>query len=404
MAYAVPGYADHIMAVNTQTKAVDTAHLYVGSAGHDQVNWSGGALIGDVLYAIPWDHSAVLVANVVARSHFFISASFVCPGGACYSGGAVGGNGKIYAAPFDVSTALVIDPATDTAATLSLGAAGVGGDKYGSATTDNRGRVYFAPYAKPLVVVIDTLNDDAISLIPAPATGSFSNLALGSDGNMYSAPYNAHYFMVLDTTTQTISEVVHGLPNDIVWGATMAGADGRIYGVPFHGYTLLVYDPVTGTLNADGLVPASGCTLGGISPDGVIFCNPSSIHALLVIDTKNCFPDVETTTTASSEATTTSSTADPLELEGFVLAYEGAVPENTDSPLRFGTAFDTSVRLATYTNIPNADCASHCISDDACEGIFVWHLNGSEKRCLLLSSLGQPIATGTVSYSFVLNG
>merc|ERR1711988_1208206 len=105
-------------------------------------------------------------------------------------------------------------------------------------------------------------------------------------------------------------------------------------------------------------------------------------------------------TTASSEATTTSSTADPLELEGFVLAYEGAVPENTDSPLRFGTAFDTSARLATYTNIPNADCASHCISDDACEGIFVWHLNGNEKRCLLLSSLGQPIATGTVSYSF----
>ncbi len=95
--------------------------------------------------------NAILVIDPTADTAITIPSPI--SGTGTWSGGALGGDGRIYGIPRNSSEILVIDPDTDTATTFAAPAAGT--DKWSGAVAGIDGRIYATPISAGGMLVID---------------------------------------------------------------------------------------------------------------------------------------------------------------------------------------------------------------------------------------------------------
>jgi len=154
--------------------------------------------------------------------------------------------------------------------------------------------ICYIPRADKRILIIDTLTD-ALSYITITtiSTDDFAGCVYSPISNLvYGVPYNSYYVSTFNVITNvyTRTAITHGLGfGNFLWTKGVYGNNGKIYCFPANTTKILVIDTTTNTVSQPvGLNIGAGKVRSGVvSPyDNKIYCSPyQSDASMIVIDT-----------------------------------------------------------------------------------------------------------------------
>lgn len=171
--------------------------------------------------------------------------------------------------------------------------AGNGDNMYCGIAVGVDGLLYCAPWNAPTVLVIDP-KTRTLRQIKGAGYGhaKYSGIAAALDGKLYCSPCHAKSVLVIDPATSTVSFIEGTNPMEFKYWGIEADAKGLVYCAPHKADHVLIIDPVNQTLShidagIDGDSKYRGITKGD---DGLLYCAPCNASSVLVIDpqTKSC--------------------------------------------------------------------------------------------------------------------
>ena len=83
----------------------------------------------------------------------------------------------------------------------------------------------------------------------------------------------------------------------------------------------------------------------------------------------------------------------------YILIYEGNTPNNTGTPTKFSTAFNTNYQLFNENTLEI--CKASCNRNNLCKGLFYQITTNNNHKCFGLSNLGYSSGTSSNSYSYI---
>lgn len=225
---------------------------------------AGGVRSGSNGYFIPYFAARTTIAKITVSGSgaAFSEIGTVSSTDRKYIGGAKVGN-VIYAAPFDSTTILKIDTLTDTVTEFGS-IAGTG--KYWGAVASGT-NIYCIPHDASSVLKIDTLTDTVSTFGSLGSTaGKWAGGVLASNGNIYCVPYNSTSILKINPTTDTVS-TFGSFSGSAKWAeCTLHPTVSRIYCAPYNASTVLVINPSADTTSTiSGFTSGTARYLGGYS-------------------------------------------------------------------------------------------------------------------------------------------
>lgn len=268
----------------------------------DTQQFAGGVFVPQTgnVYLIPGSSANVVAYNPRANAvHSIGAVSLNLPWlGFAYSGGVTVGT-KVVCAPRHNNNVLVIDTLTgtlsQTAGPVNFTGSPAGGawKCSGAVYAPQTGNVYLIPDSIRELYVYNPSTNTVSNVAAFPWPGSsypqWFGGALGGDGKIYCAPYNASNVAIIDPVTNLVSytRALPVVPNKSFLGA-VTGPDGAVYFVPATSPKVVCYDPRTAQFDIVGSDLGSAVNKwngGSVGPDGCIYCAPESANAFLIIDT-----------------------------------------------------------------------------------------------------------------------
>jgi hypothetical protein len=184
-------------------------------------------------------------------------------------------NGVLYGAPFNDSNFLILDTISNTLYANSGGLTFTSGSNlWSGGAVGSDGNIYFAPYMASNVLKF-TVSTGLASLISAPYSQfAHEGGVCGPDGNVYFGPYNAGTIRRVNVSAGTVTDIGVG-GGTRTWSGIVLGPDGNIYCPPFNGTYILKFIISTGSSTSIA-VSGSGWSGGVLASDGCIYFAPNS--------------------------------------------------------------------------------------------------------------------------------
>lgn len=208
--YAAPNLAGCILGIDSGSK--DALREITGTPPFARGGFAGAALGGDgLVYFAPGESRQCLRLSPGLQDKLELFGN--APGGAAYSGVAVGPDGRLYCIPHSADHVLVIDPTVPSAIPLQLPGNQpiVGRRKFAGGVLAPDGNIYCVPFEESRILVIDTpksQGEKASVRYWADDLGkpfkqeryvklAYHGGVLGPDGRIYFAPFNAKHLLAI---------------------------------------------------------------------------------------------------------------------------------------------------------------------------------------------------------------
>ncbi len=322
--YCIPYNASYVAIIDPINRTVDTTSItnVQGGRGTD-FKWYGGVLAPNgKIYCVPLEASNILVINTLDNTVSYISGITVANYPTIVSdrekwiGGAIAPNRKIYCAPYFAQCVLIIDTRNDTVNLTDISGItstnpvysrllwrSVNVEGFGGAVLHPNGKIYFMPTSAYGVLQVDPVTNtvDASSYIYPPSIRinnsrfQYFGGCLGTDGNIYTAPWNFDKILKIDVTKDVSSQQFVSVPTNVSlttggqrWQGIVCAPNGKIYGIPFGSTNVVIIDPVTNFANQTSIPVSSDSRKysgGVLAPDGVIYCIPRDASRIMTIKT-----------------------------------------------------------------------------------------------------------------------
>eukprot|EP00928_Gymnodinium_smaydae_P005669 TRINITY_DN11936_c0_g1_i1.p1 TRINITY_DN11936_c0_g1~~TRINITY_DN11936_c0_g1_i1.p1 ORF type:complete len:457 (-),score=94.72 TRINITY_DN11936_c0_g1_i1:52-1371(-) len=287
--YGVPGKARRVLRIHVETGVVDE----IGPDFVGGFKWLRGAEspLDECLYCMPSNADQVLCINPAEQSvHAFGEPE---PGDWKWHGGNLGNDGNIYGIPANATQVLKIDPRTKEV--TKFGGPWPERQKWYGGVKAANGSIYGIPQCARgvLKIVPETGECSVLGDLGEGGWKYHGGLATPDGLIVYGIPCNADSVLKIDTRTDTVTTIGHGLKsgrhrNDDKYkylGGGIGG-DGKVYFFPSDAERVLCVDPATDECKLIGPEFMEGMNKwqnGFACRDGAVYAIPQRAHGVLRI-------------------------------------------------------------------------------------------------------------------------
>jgi hypothetical protein len=250
----------NIMVINTQTNTVSFPSFGVSGLSGSVTKYQAGcfAPTNGKIYYPPYSTNTVLIIDPATQTSQTQTWGLTFSGADQYWSATLGLDNKIYCTGATTGNILVIDPVANTASTTTLGNTWVNSavGRLGAVRSAKNGKIYVAPYNAGTFYVIDTSGPSATGNTSQMGRGSnwpnnsFQGISQAGNGNLVGFSHNTGIGVVLINPTANTTNSI-GTATYRTIGPAL-GSDGRVYSAPFNNTANWnVYNPVANTVTAN---------------------------------------------------------------------------------------------------------------------------------------------------------
>lgn len=159
-----------------------------------------------------------------------------------------------------------------------------------SGTTNEGTQFMNAYYVETLLNTFDETSISTITTTNSNTSLAFIGSIVAPNEKIYFIPYRNRYVGVVDTTTDTYSEITTADFGDggDKWASGILAQNGYIYGIPTDAGNFLKIDPVANTATTFGSYSFNNAFAEAVLADnGNIYCVPRDQNLIYVIETQN---------------------------------------------------------------------------------------------------------------------
>jgi len=265
--------------------------------GMFEYNYMGGVLGADgIVYGVPFSGDSILSYNITSEESKLIAEGHpLLPkrsGGfnGKFSDGVLVDNGAIYFIPASSQKVIKFDPANLEDPLTEIGEdLGFAPAKYIGGVLGSDGNIYCAPFVTTDQVLKIHVENETTSFIGDEygKENVWGDGVLAKDGNIYASPFLANQILQIDIDNQTTRLVGPILPGSAKWYSFVEGSDGFLYGIPDGSNSILRFDPITHNAT---LIPLDENWHGGgkwyygvLAGNGHIYTMPTGAKQVLSI-------------------------------------------------------------------------------------------------------------------------